>query len=107
MLRNHCHNGSLGINWVIFGTSNKTVYEDEPVTKRFQHHTGVDGHVKTIVKVSDYRGQKSAHWVQLPDPEMRRDTNGQWIKGPRYAGTNVSGANARTTVRAHQLHSHV
>lgn len=88
MLRQHCHNGSLGINWVIFGTSNKTVYEDEPVTKRFQYHMGVDGHVKTIVKVSDYMGQKSAHWVKLPNPQMRRDTSGQWIKGPRYAGVN-------------------
>lgn len=88
-LDQHCPNGSLGINWVIFGTSNETVYDPSiPVTKRFQLHTGVDGHVKTIVKVADYKGQKSAHWVQLADPKMRKDTNGNWIKGQRFAGVN-------------------
>jgi hypothetical protein len=88
LLTHHCGNGSLGINWVIFGTSNQTEYDDAPVTKRFQYHTGVDKHVKTIVKVSDYNGQRSAHWVNLEDPKQRRDTNGEWIKGPRYAGTS-------------------
>ncbi len=90
MLMHHCRNGSLGINWLIFGTSNRTHYEGVPVTQRFQFHMGVDEHIKTIVKVSDYLGQKSAHWVQLSDPEMRRDTSGQSIKGSRLAGKFAS-----------------
>lgn len=86
LLTHHCANGSLGINWVLFGTSNQTTYDDSPVTRRFQYHMGVDEHIKTIVKVSDYLGQQSAHWVKLADPTMRRDTNGKWIQGPKYSG---------------------
>lgn len=88
MLSELCPNGSLGINWVIFGTHNVTTFVDGPVTQRFQYHTGVDAHVKTIVKVKDYQGQKSAHWVQLKDVQTRRDTHGNWIKGKRLAGVN-------------------
>ena len=29
--------GSLTVNWILFGSSNKTVYAPIPVTKRFRH----------------------------------------------------------------------
>jgi hypothetical protein len=85
-LSHNCQNGSVSINWLIFGTGNNTRYVDAPVTQRFQYHSGVDHIVKTIVKVSDYVAQRSPHWVYLKNDSMRHDTHGAWIRGDRMAG---------------------
>lgn len=78
----HCQNGSVSINWLTFGTGNNTRYVDAPVTQRFQYHSGVEeGTVKTIVRVSDYVGQSSPHWVYLKNESTRHDTHGEWIRG--------------------------
>ncbi|QIG60198.1 hypothetical protein [Dishui Lake large algae virus 1] len=50
MLREHCQDGALVLNWYMFGSSGKLFYEPEPVTKRFQLRArNIDKHVKTIV----------------------------------------------------------
>jgi len=86
-LAEYCPGGSLGINWLVFGTSNQTNYTPLPLTYRFQYHSGVDDHVKTIVKVSDLRAIDSVHWMKLHNDTMRRDTNGNWIPGAQQAST--------------------
>ena len=86
-LAEYCPGGSLGINWLVFGTSNQTNYTPFPLTYRFQYHSGVDDHVKTIVKVSDLRAIDSVHWMKLHNDTMRRDTNGDWIPGAQQPST--------------------
>jgi len=89
LLQSVCPNGSVSINWIIFGTSNHTQYEPIPVTQRFQYHIGGgEETVKTIVKVCDYLSQRSPHWAYLVDDSNRRDTHGNFILGKRIAGVN-------------------
>ena len=58
--------GALVVNWMLFGTANKTVYSPVPVTKRFQYRESeAHGVIKSIVKSSDYRSHKNPHGVNL------------------------------------------
>ena len=58
--------GALVVNWMLFGTANKTVYSPVPVTKRFQYRDSeANGVIKSIVKSSDYRSHKNPHGVNL------------------------------------------
>ena len=61
------YGGALSVNWMIYGTANKTVYSPVPVTKRFQYREDVDAHfmIKTIVKSSDYSSCISPHSMKL------------------------------------------
>ena len=86
-LAKYCPGGSLGINWLVFGTSNQTTYSPLPLTYRFQYHSGVDDHIKSIVKVSDLRAIDSVHWMKLQNDTMRHDTNGNWIPGAQQSST--------------------
>lgn len=54
--------GSLSINWMLFGSANKTIYSLVPVTKRFQYRDETPHDVvKSIVKTSDYYSMKNPH----------------------------------------------
>jgi len=88
-LAHHCAKGSLGINWVIFGTSSQTHYVDSPVTQRFQYHIGTDPHIKSVVKVSDFKSLRSPHWMETKGNRTRRDTSGNWIQGLKIPGTGT------------------
>mmetsp|Transcript_32898 Transcript_32898/g.69220 ORF Transcript_32898/g.69220 Transcript_32898/m.69220 type:complete len:425 (-) Transcript_32898:703-1977(-) len=61
----HPYNGgSLSVNWMLFGSSNKTLYSPIPVTKRFQYRDEVpNGVVKSIVRASDFYTMKNPHAV--------------------------------------------
>lgn len=56
--------GSLTVNWMLFGSSNKTLYSPIPVTKRFQYRDEMaHGVVKAIVQASDFGNMASPHAV--------------------------------------------
>lgn len=69
------YGGALTVNWMIFGSSNKTTYVPIPVTKRFQYREEVpNGVVKTIVKASDFKAVRNPHAVSLSDGKLVRTT---------------------------------
>ncbi|KAL3794188.1 hypothetical protein HJC23_012895 [Cyclotella cryptica] len=52
-MEEHCQEpkcGQLSVNWLMMGTSNETVYQPVPVTKRNVHTDGMWGTIKTIVR---------------------------------------------------------
>lgn len=60
------YGGALVVNWMLFGTANKTVYSPVPVTKRFQYRDREPhGIIKSIAKTSDYRSHKNPHSIKL------------------------------------------
>eukprot|EP00798_Chlamydomonas_sp_ICE-L_P015833 gene15833-21958_t len=67
--------GQLSLNWLMFGTSNRTGYEPLPVTYRFQHHNGYSAHVKSIVRVDDYVRSPDPHRAALKEGKNQIDTN--------------------------------
>jgi len=82
LLEEHlCCNGSLGINWINFGTSNHTSSSSMPVTQRFLYSYEKPGHIKTIVYTPDFISMRSPHWAALRDNDQRWDTDGNFIRG--------------------------
>jgi hypothetical protein len=58
--------GALTVNWMLFGTSNKTLYAPIPLTKRFQYRDNRTHNViKSIVKSSDFKAMRNPHAVTL------------------------------------------
>ena len=58
--------GALVSNWLLFGSANRTVYSPVPVTKRFQYRdTSAHNVVKSIVKATDFKGNRNPHAVRL------------------------------------------
>eukprot|EP00578_Thalassiosira_sp_NH16_P013169 CAMPEP_0181125444 /NCGR_PEP_ID=MMETSP1071-20121207/27055_1 /TAXON_ID=35127 /ORGANISM="Thalassiosira sp., Strain NH16" /LENGTH=364 /DNA_ID=CAMNT_0023210891 /DNA_START=123 /DNA_END=1217 /DNA_ORIENTATION=- len=54
--------GSLTVNWMLFGSSNKTLYSPIPVTKRFQYRDEMpNGVVKSITQASDFGNVAGPH----------------------------------------------
>ena len=69
------YGGALTVNWVLFGTANKTAYSPFPVTKRFQYRDAETHNViKSIVKSSDYDGHINPHGVNLSNGAKIRTT---------------------------------
>lgn len=88
-LQSTCLNGSVAVNWVTFGSSNQTTYQDIPVTERFLYSLPRKlPLVKTIVRVSDFVRMRSPHWAYLKDEQTRRDSQGIPYKGKWISGTN-------------------
>jgi hypothetical protein len=105
LLRDHCLNGSLSINWINFGTGNHTRYEPQPVTKRFVYRESeAEEIMKTIVCVRDFKGIRSPHWAYLQDDSGRRDTTGQWNEGKYLAGVHNPTFNTRKPTDIAILH---
>lgn len=60
------YGGALVSNWMLFGSANRTIYSPVPVTKRFQYRDAEPNHViKSIVKATDFRGNRNPHAVRL------------------------------------------
>ncbi|KAL7538831.1 hypothetical protein ACHAXR_008824 [Thalassiosira sp. AJA248-18] len=56
--------GSLTVNWMLFGSANKSIYSPIPVLKRFQYRDETPHPViKSILKVSDFHSMSSPHAV--------------------------------------------
>ena len=63
------------MNWMLFGSANKSMYSPIPVMKRFQYRDEVPfGVIKTIVKASDFIGVRNAHSVRVKAPALIRTT---------------------------------
>lgn len=63
------------MNWMFFGSANKSMYSPIPVTKRFQYRDEVTfGVIKTIVKASDFVGIRNPHSVRVKPPTLVRTT---------------------------------
>ena len=84
MLREYCKDGALTLNWYMFGSSGKKLYEPKPVTERFQFRSrNIDKHIKTIIRTTCVL-QMGIHecYVMLPNSGVPHDTNGKTINGP-------------------------
>lgn len=69
------YGGALTVNWMLFGSANKSMYSPLPVTKRFQYREETPfGVIKTIVKASDFSGVRNAHAVLVKPPALIRTT---------------------------------
>lgn len=83
--------GSLTINWMLFGSSNKTIYSPVPVTKRFQYRDETPHDVvKSIVKSSDYYSMKNPHSMNT----IHGHTRTTLYKGAILHDGNVSKSSA-------------
>ncbi len=84
-LKKYCVNGSVGINWKVFGTGNHSLYQPIPVLKQFQYYTPnstINRHIKSIVRLRDFNRTKHPHFMILKKGFNNKNTNGQIIKGP-------------------------
>jgi hypothetical protein len=71
----HPYGGALAINWMYYGTSNRTIYAPIPVTKRFQYRDKeVHNVIKTIVKSDDFVQVKNPHAVMVREEVAVHDT---------------------------------
>jgi len=70
------YGGALVINWMYFGTSNRTLYAPVPITKRFQYRDSAPGGtIKSIVKSMDYEHCLNPHAVQVRQDKFIHDTS--------------------------------
>lgn len=80
-LKEHCKRGSIAINWSIFGTGNKTLYEPLPVTKRFLYReTNISSTIKSIIRMDDFDPKqkiKNPHSFPVRKGTMQHDTDGK------------------------------
>ena len=54
--------GALCVNWILMGSSNRSVYAPLPVTKRFQYREAApSGNIKTIVHTADFVSMRNPH----------------------------------------------
>jgi hypothetical protein len=73
---------SIGLNWLIFGTSKETEYKNEPVSKRFKYCSNkIDIHIKSIAKLLDINNYINPHFPELKNGS-NVDTNKNVIIGP-------------------------
>ena len=83
LLREHCGEGALALNWHMFGSGGETEYRAEPVRKRFTRRAArVDQHVKTIVRLGDMLHHIGPHHVALREGATQHDTSGRRFHGP-------------------------
>ena len=82
-LLEHCKQGSISLNWQLFGWDRRLQLSPEPVTKRFQGQalSQDDIHVKSITNVDALLpGQpNNPHYVELIDGHQQLDTNGNIV----------------------------
>jgi len=78
----HCNEGSLALNWVLFGSNEHKVYHPRPVLQRFtKRQLGVNEHTKNIVRLRDVVHMKDPHTPELHHGNIQ-DVAGNIITGP-------------------------
>jgi hypothetical protein len=79
LVEDHCKESALAINWLLFGDSGLTAYDNRPFFQRFvMRQASVNEHVKCIVKTSDLISA-SVHTCNVRT--HTKDTNGSIVKG--------------------------
>jgi hypothetical protein len=82
LLIEHCQEGSLGLNWVIFGSNGEKDYRNEPVLKRFiRRSKDVDFHIKSLFCLEDVSSVNNPHYVHLLNGNQH-DCHGNVFQGP-------------------------
>lgn len=72
--------GALCVNWILMGSSNRSVYAPQPVTKRFQYREAApSGNIKSIVRTHDFVSMRNPHAFEL--------RNGTFVHNTVYAGS--------------------
>ncbi len=85
LLHEYCQSGAVSFNWYLFGTSGLTAYSAEPVTRRFKMRVShVIEAVKSVVKLSDWKGFENPHFPLLTSGSQK-DTNNRSFVGHRNA----------------------
>ncbi|WP_422450370.1 MULTISPECIES: glycosyltransferase [unclassified Endozoicomonas] len=88
--------GAIAVNWAIYGSSGKSEFRDEPVSRRFTQRarqvTGVNRHIKTIVKPE--------FCAQMLNPHKAALKKGRYIKsnGEPFAFSEHNEHGCSTTV---------
>ena len=82
-LLDHCKQGSVSLNWQLFGWDGRLQFSPGPVTMRFQGQTFVseNNHVKTISNVDAIMPGEpnNPHYVLLVDEHEQLDTDGNIV----------------------------
>ena len=82
LLMEHCSEGSLSLNWVLFGSNGQTEYKPEPVTKRFIRRSKyINHHIKSLFCIDDVSSVDNPHFVNLSNGNQH-DCHGHVFKGP-------------------------
>mmetsp|Transcript_9689 Transcript_9689/g.10755 ORF Transcript_9689/g.10755 Transcript_9689/m.10755 type:complete len:435 (-) Transcript_9689:679-1983(-) len=92
------YGGALTVNWMFFGSANRTVYKPIPLLKRFQYRdkTAV-GVIKTIVKASDFsRVRHNPHAVHVQPGKLVRTTRFKGaIQREQFQNVSKTGASSK------------
>lgn len=81
-LSKFCKQGTLSLNWRLFGDSGRTNYSSEPVTQRFTLcESKLNCHVKSISVCKDIKYLNHPHMPELKNG-YQHDVNGTKINGP-------------------------
>jgi hypothetical protein len=85
-IQDHGYAGGIVVHWIIFGSSNQTVYKPIPVSKRFQYRDRRAHHnVKSILRLSYgpyFYNPHNAHFFTINTSSYSVDTSGKIIPGP-------------------------
>ena len=94
------YGGALIVNWMLFGTSNHTIYAPLPITKRFQFRDNTTHHVvKSIVKSTDFHYMRNPHAAKL--------RNGALVRTTKYPGAVQNEPTSTTKASDHDRPSGV
>lgn len=81
LLMEHCKDGALALNWVLFGSNGETEYRNEPVLKRFiRRSKDVNFHIKSLFCLDDVESIAIPHYVNLWSGHQR-DCHGNIFQG--------------------------
>ena len=89
LLEEHLSSGALSLNWQVFGTSGKLLYEPLPVTKRFVYREEErNQHVKSIVRLRDMDLTEgpNPHYPKKLSSGTQHNTDGYAFEGPYHDG---------------------
>jgi hypothetical protein len=86
-IQDHGYAGGIVVHWIIFGSSNQTVYRPVPVSKRFQYREPCAHHnVKSILRLSYgprfVRHPHNVNSFTINTSSYSVNTNGKLVQGP-------------------------
>lgn len=85
-LESTCPDGSVCLNWYLYGSSDHQTYQPRLVLERFRRRQSVSNpHIKSIVRLCDYVKAMNPHAFLIRSGSTRRDCAGRAVpSGPFY-----------------------
>ena len=78
-----CPDGSVCLNWYLFGSNGHETYQPRPVLERFTKRQSLSNpHVKSIVRLRDFVGVSDPHSFVTTSGTTRRDCVGRPVPDP-------------------------